>query len=51
MVLTLDPTQATAITAIETFSLYKGDGTPGAWSQIPKCLDQVGTSECYTFET
>ncbi len=54
MVLTLNQTQATAVqTAItaDTFSLYKGDGTAGSWSEIPKCPDPVGTSECYTFET
>ena len=54
MVLTLDQTQATAVqTAIdgETFSLYKGTERPPSWSEIPKCPDQVGTSECYTFET
>ena len=53
MVLTLDQTQATAVqTAItaETFSLYKGDGTANSWSEIMKCPDPVGTSECYTFE-
>ena len=54
MVLTLDQTQAIAVqTAIDadTFSLYKGDGTANSWSEIMKCPDQVGTSECYTFET
>ena len=54
MVLTLDSTQATAVqTAItaETFSLYKGDGTANSWSEIMKCPNPVGTSECYTFET
>ena len=54
MVLTLDQNQATAVeTAItaETFSLYKGDGTANSWTEIMKCPDPVGTSECYTFET
>ena len=54
MVLTLDQTQATAVqTGIDanTFNLYKGDGTANSWSEIMKCPDPVGTSECYSFET
>ena len=50
MVLTLDPAQATAITAI-TFNLYRGDGTTNSWTEIMACSNPVGTSECYTFTT
>ena len=55
MVLTLDPTQATAVKdAIddedETFSLSRWDRTPpGSWTPIPNCPGPVETSECYTF--
>ena len=54
MVLTLNQAQATAVqTAItaDTFSLYKGDGTDGDWSEILKCADVQAGDECYTFET
>ena len=54
MELSLDQTQANAVqTAIDadTFSLYKGDAASNSWTEIPKCPDPVGTSECYQFET
>ena len=54
MELSLDQSQANAVqTAIDanTFSLYKGDATANSWTEIPKCPDPVGTSECYQFET
>ena len=54
MELSLDQTQTNAVqTAIDgdTFSLYKGDGTSNSWTEISKCPDPVGTSECYQFET